>query len=80
MKLNETTMDELADTVVAGIKRLGNVKAEAQTQIRAILEAALQNLDIVTREQMQVQEAMLTKTRNQITALEDRIKTLEEKS
>lgn len=80
MKVNKTVMDELSDAIVEGMKRLGDVKAEAQSQIRSVLETAFQNLDIVTREQMEVQEALLTKIRKQISELEERIKALEAQS
>jgi len=80
MKVDQTVMDELSDTIVEGMKRLGDVKMEAQSQIRSVLETAFKNFDIVTREQMEVQEAMLDKTRKQISELEERIKALEAQS
>jgi len=80
MKINKTVMDELSDAIVEGMKRLGDVKTEAQSQIRSALETAFKNLDIVTREQMEVQEAMLARTRKQIGELEERIKILEAQS
>jgi len=78
MKVNQTVIDELSDAIVEGMKRLGDVKAEAQSQIRSVLETAFQNFDIVTREQMEVQEALLTKTRKQISDLEERIAFMQE--
>jgi len=80
MKVNQTVMDELADAIVEGMKRLGDVKAEAQSQVKTVLATAFQNFDIVTREQMEVQQALLAKTRKQITDLEERIKALETRS
>jgi hypothetical protein len=75
--MDHALLDELANKIVEGIKRLDGVKSEAQAQVRSALEAAFQNLDIVTREQMEVQEALLAKTREKIKALEERIKALE---
>ncbi len=79
MHLDHALLDELADRFSEGLKRLDGVKVEAQSQVRSALEAVFQNMDVVTREQMEVQEALLIKTREKIKVLEGRIKNLEEK-
>ena len=48
------------------------------TSLRSIVESALNEFDVVTSERMAVQEAMLTKAREEIDALDGRIKQLEE--
>lgn len=75
--MDHALLDEVANKIVEGIKRLDGVKSEAQAQVRSVLESAFQNLDIVSREQMEVQEALLARTREKIKALEERIKALE---
>jgi len=77
MTIDNALLDELAEKISAGIKTLGQVKGEAETQIRSILESALANFDVVTGERMQVQEALLAQARKEIKALESRIKALE---
>ncbi|MFQ5355140.1 MAG: accessory factor UbiK family protein [Mariprofundaceae bacterium] len=77
MYLDHALLDELADKLSEGVKRLDGVKVEAQSQVRSALEAVFQNMDVVSREQMEVQEALLIKTREKIKILEERIETLE---
>ena len=77
MQLDNKLLDELAEKISGGIKTLGQVKGEAETQVRSILESTFTNFDIVTGERMQVQEALLAQAREEIKALESRIKALE---
>jgi len=71
-------LDDISEKIAGGLRLLGGAKQEAESQVRSIVEAALQQLDIVTDERMQVQEAMLKKSQNDMSALLKRIKTLEE--
>jgi len=70
-------LDDVAEKIAGSLRMLGGVKAEAEIQVRSIVEGALQQFDVVTDERMQVQEAMLRKARDEIQALDERIKTLE---
>jgi BMFP domain-containing protein YqiC len=47
--------------------------------VRAVVEGAFAHFDVVTNERMQVQEALLAKAREDMAALESRIKALEAK-
>jgi BMFP domain-containing protein YqiC len=75
--MDNAFLDELAEKIASGIKMLDGVKQEAQAQIRNALESAFDNLDVVTGERMQVQEALLAKTRERLEELESRIRELE---
>ena len=77
MQLDNRLLDELAEKISDGIKALGQVKGEAETQVRSILESTFANFDIVTGERMQVQETLLAQAREEIKGLESRIKALE---
>jgi len=77
MAIDQAILDDVAEKVAGGLRLIGNVKEEAQTQVKSLLESAFSGLDIVNAERMQVAEAMLAKTRQQITELETRIETLE---
>ncbi|MDQ6976388.1 MAG: accessory factor UbiK family protein [Mariprofundaceae bacterium] len=70
-------LDDIAEKITRGIRMLGGIKHEADAQVRAIVESALGHFDVVTQERMAVQEAMLSKARGQLDALEARITTLE---
>jgi len=77
MAIDQAILDDVAEKVAGGLRLIGNVKEEAQTQVKSLLESAFSGLDIVNAERMQVAEAMLAKTRQQMTELETRIETLE---
>jgi len=77
MAVDQAILDDIAEKVAAGLRLMGGVKQEAQTQIKSILESAFSDLDVVKGERMQVAEAMLNKTREQMAELEARIEELE---
>jgi len=77
MALEQSILDDVAEKVAGGLRLIGNVKQEAQGQVKALLESAFSELDVVNAERMQVAEAMLNKTRQQMAELETRIETLE---
>jgi len=77
MSISNKTLDQLAENIASGLQMLGGLKQGAETQIKNIVENALSQFDIVTDERMQVQEAMLTKAREQFEALEKRVANLE---
>jgi len=70
-------MDDIAEKIAGGIRMLGGLKHGAEAQVRGIVESALSQFDVVTHERMQVQEALLSKAREELTALEARIAELE---
>jgi len=72
-------LDDISEKIASGLRLLGGAKQEAESQVRSIVEGALQQLDVVTDERMQVQEAMLKKSQNDMQDLIERIKTLEER-
>jgi len=77
MALDQAILDDVAEKVAGGLRLIGGVKQEAQAQIKSVLESAFTGLDVVTSERMQVAEAMLNKTREQMVELEARIEELE---
>jgi BMFP domain-containing protein YqiC len=79
MAVNNEVLDDIAEKIAGSLRMLGGVKQEAETQVRSIVEGALEHFDVVTHERMQVQEAMLTKARKELAALDARVKELEEK-
>jgi ubiquinone biosynthesis accessory factor UbiK len=65
----------LADALPSGIKAL---RADAEQNFRAVLQAALSRLDLVTREEFDVQAAVLKRTREKLEAIDARLAALEE--
>ncbi|WP_018293627.1 accessory factor UbiK family protein [Mariprofundus ferrooxydans] len=77
MTNNQQTMDDIAEKIAGGIRMLGGLKQGAEEQVRNIVESALSQFDVVTHERMQVQEAMLKKSRDELAALDARVHELE---
>jgi len=64
----------LADALPGGLKAL---RADAEQNFRAVLQAGLSRLDLVTREEFDVQAAVLKRTREKLEALDARLAALE---
>ncbi len=56
---------------------LDRVQAEIRENIRALVSASLESMDVVTREEFDVQAAVLARTREKLEALERRVAALE---
>ncbi|MDX8403888.1 MAG: accessory factor UbiK family protein [Mariprofundaceae bacterium] len=79
MSVNNEVLDDIAEKIAGGLRMFGGVKQEAESQVRSVVEGALEHFDVVTHERMQVQEAMLSKAREELATLDARVKELEEK-
>jgi BMFP domain-containing protein YqiC len=70
----ESLASKLADAVPEGLR---SMREDLEDNFRAVLRSSLSKLDLVTREEFEVQEAVLAKTRDKLEALEARLKELE---
>ncbi|MBY0545350.1 MAG: accessory factor UbiK family protein [Gammaproteobacteria bacterium] len=61
-------------------ERLKEAKSDAEKTIYSILQSAFSKLDLVTREEFDVQAAVLAKTRGKLAILEDRVEKMEIKT
>lgn len=64
----------LADSVPEGLR---SVREDLENNFRSVLRASLSKLDLVTREEFEVQEAVLLRTREKLEALQERLETIE---
>lgn len=64
----------LAEVVPEGIKSVGD---DLEKNFRAVLKASLRKMDLVTREEFEVQEAVLARTREILESMEARLADLE---
>ena len=65
---------KLADAVPEGVR---SIQSDLEKNFRSVLQNGITKLDLVTREEFEVQEAVLAKTREKLEALEARLKQLE---
>lgn len=70
----ESLASKLAEAVPEGLR---SMREDLESNFRAVLRSSLSKLDLVTREEFDVQEAVLAKTRDKLEALEARLQELE---
>jgi BMFP domain-containing protein YqiC len=75
---NSAALDDiarrLAESLPEGIKTLGR---DLEGNFKAVLQAQLAKLDLVTRQDFEVQSAILARTQAKLLELETRLKELE---
>jgi len=72
------TLDDLANRLAGALPPgISNLKEDVEKNIHAILQSALGKLDLVTREEFEVQKMVLAKTRSKLEDLENRVNELE---
>ena len=78
--MSEKTLQDLvrklADAVPDGLQ---SVRSDLEKNFRSVLQSGFDKLELVTREEFEVQEAVLQRTREKLEALEERLKELEDK-
>jgi BMFP domain-containing protein YqiC len=76
--LNSNGLDDLArrlaDAVPESVRSFGR---DLEGNFKAVLQAQLSKLDLVSRHEFDVQSAVLARTQTALTALEARVKELE---
>ena len=73
-KLFDDLSKRIADGMPKGVQAL---QEDVQRNLRVGLESALGKLNLVTREEFEVQQAVLSRTRDKLKALEARVAELE---
>ena len=76
--IRQKLLDEIGDRIAAVLAQ-SPVK-DAEKNIRALLASAFARLDLVTREEFDVQSQVLLRTREKLTQLEARIDEIERQS
>lgn len=73
-KILDDLAKRLADAVPSGIRDL---QRDLEKNFRAVLQGAFSKLDLVTREEFDVQTAVLNRTRTKLDALEQHVADME---
>jgi BMFP domain-containing protein YqiC len=72
----EDLAKQIADAVPLGVR---NMAEGAEGKIKQVLQTQLSKLDLVTREEFDIQSQVLIRTREKLDAMETRIAELESK-
>lgn len=70
----ENLARKLADTMPEGLR---SMREDLEENFRGVLQSGLNKLDLVTREEFEVQEAVLARTREKLTQLEAKLEEIE---
>lgn len=72
----ESVAKKIAEIIPEGF---GEMPEAMQSQVKAVLSSAFDKMDLVTREEFDVQAGVLGKTRAKLEALEKRVEELEQR-
>ncbi len=76
--MNDESIERLASKLAASVPEgLRTMRNELEQNFRSVLRASLSKLDLVTREEFEVQQAVLARTREKLEALEKRLEEME---
>lgn len=76
---NTNQLDDLAKKLAGFMpKSLQSIQTDIEKNMRSGLESGLKKMNLVTREEFEIQRAVLLRTREKLEALEKAVKKLEE--
>jgi len=70
----ENLARKLAESVPEGLR---SMRDDLETNFRGVLQSGISKLDLVTREEFEVQEAVLARTREKLDRLEAKLEEIE---
>ena len=79
MQTNSRVLDDLVKVANSALGAVSGVKGEVETALRQQFEKVLMGMDVVSREEFEVVEAMAAKARAENATLEARLDALEAK-
>ena len=77
MQTQNRILDDIARAATGAMGALGGLKAELDSQVKALVERFLKSQDLVTREEFEAVKAMAAKAREENEALAARLAALE---
>jgi len=72
----ENLAKKLAESMPEGLR---SMREDLENNFRSVLRASLSKLDLVTRDEFEVQEAVLARTREKLEKLEEKLAEIEKK-
>jgi len=79
--MSDKSIEDLAHKLAEALpESLRSMRQDIEENFRSVLKSGLGKLDLVTREEFEVQEAVLARTREKLEALEARLEKYEKQS
>lgn len=82
--MNTNTVSDLAKKLAAAVPGapgdVGTMRADLERNFRGLLDSAFERMELVTREEFDVQRKVLERTREKLTALEEQVAAMESES
>jgi ubiquinone biosynthesis accessory factor UbiK len=76
--MNDESVDNIARRLAEALPEgLRSMRDDLEQNFRSVLRSSLNRLDLVTREEFEVQEAVLARTREKLEALETRVQDID---
>ncbi|MEE8636181.1 MAG: accessory factor UbiK family protein [Acidiferrobacterales bacterium] len=75
--LSQKTLDQISAAIRSVLPQ--QLTHDVRKNMNAALQSALERLDLVTREELEVQEAVLARTRQKLEELEKKVAALEQR-
>lgn len=76
--MKNESLDKLAKTLAEAVPEgLRSVRDDLESNFKSVLQSGIGKMDLVTREEFEVQQAVLARTREKLQALEARLLELE---
>ena len=77
-RMEKSDIEKLVKSLAGAVPEgLSSMRGELEDNFRTVLRDGLAKLDLVTREEFDVQEAVLARTRAKLERLEEQLKALE---
>ena len=73
----ESQLVDIVKNIMKSIPNANELSQNAEKKVYSILSNSLQKLDIVSKEEFEIQTQVLLKTRKKLEALENKIETIE---
>lgn len=78
--MSDKSLEDLVRKLSAAVPEgLRSMRKDLEEKFRSVLQTGLGKLELVTREEFEVQEAVLARTREKLDTLEERLKDYEKK-
>ncbi len=76
--MNKNTLDDLAGKLADAVPNdIGNLRDDLKKNFRGLLSAGLDKLDLVTREEFEIQRKVLERSREKLDQLERQLQKLQ---